>query len=78
MPRIPTVQVMVEGRLTIINADDPRASAEVTPPEITRESVADMDGGELTELLEAHGVEDVPHRLTDRREMLTRIMFADL
>lgn len=51
---------------------------ENDPEQITPESVAKMNGGDLTELLEAHGVEEVPHKLDERRDMLTKIMFTNL
>lgn len=45
---------------------------------ITRESIAEMDGKELTDLLEAHGVEMIPRKLDARRDMLAQIMFVEL
>lgn len=34
-----------------------------------------MDGPELTEALEAHGIEDIPHKVEDRRVLLAKVMF---
>ena len=76
MPRIPTKTIWINGRKKIVSADDPRECDGSGG--ITREAVAAMDGPDLTDLLEAHGVEDVPHRLDDRREMVTRIMFMEV
>jgi hypothetical protein len=46
--------------------------ADVDEPD----EIAGMDGAELTEALEAHGIEDVPHKLDDRRELLRKVMFV--
>lgn len=86
MGRIPTVEITVNGRRKIVNADDPRAKVthgeetlrqEGRAQEVTRADVADMSGPDLSDMLKAHGVETIPRALTDRRALLTRIMFVE-
>lgn len=85
--RVPTETIEVNGRRKTVNADDPRVAdyaVSVGEPDLseqqpmTPDDIDAMDGGDLTELLEAHGVEDIPRRLDDRREMLKSIMFVSL
>lgn len=87
MAQIPTVEIVVNGRRKVVNADDPRAKGashekeairqEGRAQEVTRETVATMSGPELSELLKAHGVETIPRALADRRAMLTQILFVE-
>lgn len=37
-----------------------------------------MDGPELTESLEAHGVTDVPHKVDERRALLKSIVLVNI
>jgi len=87
MARIPTAEIVVDGRRKIVNADDPRvtheqkAVEEKGPEEVTRTSIARMKRGEVIDLLEAHGVSEADCegvKLPDLRAELTRIMFVDL
>lgn len=77
--QIPTVEIEVNGRRKIVNADDPRAAG--AKPEGGAEERIDIDamtGPELTEALEAHGVEDIPHKIDDRRALLQRVVFVEV
>lgn len=74
MPRIPTVEIEVNGRRKIVNADDPRA--QTAPEAVTPESIAKMKKADVTELLEAHGA-DAEGKLPELRARLIAIMFVD-
>lgn len=86
--RIPTVEIMVDGRRKIVNADDPRAvggtsgqGSGVTPvsghEQVTRESIVRMRKSDVRELLEAHGAE-TSGNVAEMRQRLTRVMFVEL
>lgn len=81
MPRIPTVEIEVNGRKKIVNADDPRATATLEPAAIPQspEDVAKLKKPDVIELLEAHGAEfDPTAKVGDLRGQLSGVMFASL
>ena len=78
MPRIPTVEIEVDGRRKIVNADDPRAQ-EASAPETpeSREDVAKLKKPEVVMLLEAHdAVFDKTAKVDELREQLAALMFV--
>ena len=78
MPRIPTVEITVNGKRKIVNADDPRAQAPEAAKALTRDDIATMSGAELSDLLDMHGITDIPRKLDDRRALLTQAMFVEM
>lgn len=88
MARIPTAEIVVNGRRKIVNADDPRVKhgqeaveEEGREEEMTRSDVARMKRADLVAALEAHGVPEARTRgvpVPKLREQLTRIMFVDV
>lgn len=55
--------------------------ARPTPPSeapLTRQSIKEMSKDEAREMLEAHGVTDIPEKVSKRRALLKRVLFVDL
>lgn len=81
MPRIPTVEIEVNGRRKIVNANDPRAatSAEPVPTVVPQspEDVAKLKKPEVIELLEAHEA-PTDGNLPELKKRLCGVMFAEL
>lgn len=75
--RIPTVEIEVNGRKKIVNADDPRA-AKLKPGIPSKSDIATMKKADVVEWLEAHGVDAPDGKVLDLRKQLTQIMWADL
>lgn len=81
MSRIPTVEIEVNGRKKIVNADDPRATGTVEPTPIPEspDDVAKLKKPDVIELLEAHGAEfDPTAKVGELRDQLSAVMFTGL
>ncbi|MEB3419911.1 hypothetical protein ACFSDD_11065 [Salipiger marinus] len=79
MSRIPTAEIVVNGRRKIVNADDPRAQAvpERKAPE-DRAAIATMPKGEVREWLEELNIEVAKGATVEEmRAALTGAMFPD-
>jgi hypothetical protein len=78
MPRIPTVEIEIDGRRKIVNADDPRAQvAEASEIPESPEDIAKLKKPEVVMLLEAHdAVFDKTAKVDELREQLSAIMFV--
>jgi hypothetical protein len=77
MARIETVEITVEGRKKIVNADDPRATGGAQSGIPTREEISKMGKGEVVDWLDAHGVEGAKGKVADLRNQLARILYVD-
>jgi len=79
MARIKTVEITVNGRRKIVNADDPRAAGgardETGIP--SKSDIATMKKGDVIEWLEAHGVTGASGTVSELRDRLRRTMFVD-
>lgn len=82
MTRIPTVEIEVDGRRKIVNADDPRAQEHAVEPEpeLTKEGIEKMPRKGVVAALEAHGATEIPEdaKLDDLRKQLIAVAFVDL
>lgn len=82
MTRIPTVEIEVDGRRKIVNANDPRAQEHaLTGPELPEspEDVAKLKKQDVILMLEAHDVAfDKAAKVEDLREQLCNVIFVDL
>ena len=82
MTRIPTVEIEIDGRRKIVNADDPRAQENAIAPkqELTREGIEKMPRKAVVAHLEAHGATDIPDdaKLDDLRKQLIAVAFVDI
>ena len=62
----------------IINASDFDEDAHdlfEDAPQLTRDSLAKMSKEDVRDLLEAHGVEDIPKGVDDMRKLAERVIF---
>lgn len=76
MGRLATVQIEVNGRKKIVNADDPRAAQK--PSGLPSKSdIASMKKADCVEWLEAHGA-DTSGKIADLRDRLRSIMFVEV
>lgn len=73
--RIPTAEIIVNGRKKIVNADDPRVTAGNEPD--PRAEIDGMKKADLVEMLEAHGA-DTSGKVADLRARLKNVMFVDM
>lgn len=67
-----------DSGFAIINASDFDQDAHEIfeeTPELTREALAKMPKDDVRELLEAHGVEDMPKGVDDMRKLAERVIF---
>ncbi len=80
MGTIPTVEIVVNGRRKIVNADDPRAQKPQAPSmDLTREGIAKMPKDKVIALLEAHRVPvDKRSSVAKLRDMAARVVIVDL
>lgn len=88
--RIPTAEIVVNGRRKIVNADDPRVKdyaegqgvrSQGRQEEMTRTDIARMKRGEVLDLLAAHGITEAECegvKLPELKARLSGIMFVDL
>ena len=80
MARIPTVEIVVDGRRKIVNADDPRANPQPSqtpaPSNPSKSDIAGMKKVECVEWLEAHGIDDPKGSVADLRKQLAAIIYV--
>jgi len=87
MAKLPTVKIKFGGSFKTINESDfdPKQMELFEPApdpvadageELTRESIRTMKKGDVRELLEAHGIEEVPSTVAEMREMAEAVVFV--
>jgi len=76
--RIPTVEIEIDGRKKIVNADDPRANSAPAASGIpSRSEIATMPKAQVVEWLEAHGVDAPEGKLPDLKAALVKILYVE-
>lgn len=87
MAKLPTIRIKFGDSFKTINESDfdPDSMVPFDAPadpvadvgeELTRESIQRMKKGDVRELLEAHGIENVPGTVGEMREMAEQIVFV--
>lgn len=85
--RLPTAEIVVNGRRKIVNADDPRVmdgqeavEEKGRAQEVTRTDVARMKRAEVLDWLDAHGIAEAQLEgkpVTELRSLLSAVLFVD-